>query len=106
MSKRTITGLLADGKKVYIWMADNKVAKQFLQDAEAEGFMFENGAKPTEKETSDIFRIFNKDNKAFMCYVGHVGRMAFQAAKDDTIRVDYKKFASGESDYYYSKESK
>ena len=44
--------------KVYIWMADNKVAKQFLQDAEAEGFMFENGAKPTEKETSDIFRIF------------------------------------------------
>lgn len=100
---RTIASLLAEDKKVYLWMADKKVAMQFLQDAEAEGFMFEDGVKPTARDTAAIFRIFSKEKRMLLCYVGAVGHMAFQAAKDDTVRIDYQKFASGANDYMYQK---
>lgn len=100
---RTISSLLVEDKKVYLWMADKEIAKKFLQDAEAEGFTFEDGVKPTERHTSDIFRIFSKENKPLLCYVGWAGHMAFQAQKEDLIRIDYQKFSSGESDYIYQK---
>lgn len=79
--------------KIYVYLATEDVGKQFLQDAENEGFTFTDGTKPTLKHTSNIIAV-NAD--ATINYVGFVGRMAFQAASkignQPLHKIDYRDF--------------
>ena len=63
--------------KIYVYLATEDVGKQFLQDAENEGFTFCDGIKPTARTPANIMAV-NRDNT--INYVGTVGRIAFQAA--------------------------
>lgn len=88
-----------DGR-VYVFVKDDVVTNQFLQDAEEEGFTFGDLCKPTErKEKADIYAI-NKDGT--INFVGFAGHMAFHHAdhvgKDVLIKVDYEKYISKKSD--------
>ncbi len=75
------------GRKVYMHLGDREIAAKFLQDAEAEGFHFSDGVKPTEREGDDLYALFPD---LTMCYVGFVGRLAYQAVSDPSIcRADY-----------------
>ena len=77
--------------RIYVYLADNDVAKRFLQDAENEGFLFCDGVSPTQKEVSDIFAI---NDDMTMNYVGFAGRIAYQSAtmigNQSLVKIDYR----------------
>lgn len=77
--------------RIYIYLATEEIGKQFLQDAENEGFAFCDGVKPTQREADSIFAI-NEDMT--INYVGFVGHMAYQATdrigNKPLIKIDYR----------------
>lgn len=77
--------------KIYVYLANEDVGKQFLLDAENEGFTFCDGIKPTARTPANIMAV-NRDNT--INYVGTVGRIAFQAANkignDPLVKIDYR----------------
>ena len=91
--------LSTNAGRVYVYLATDEVCKQFLKDAENEGFTFTDGTKPTQKHTSDFLAI-NPD--LTINYVGTIGRIAFQAASrignQKLIRIDYRKFLNDQSE--------
>lgn len=74
-------------KPVYIRTETAAQALQLLLQAEAEGFRFGDGKKPTEKEPDDILA-FHKDMT--VNYVGFVGRIAWQGDYDTVLRVHFQ----------------
>lgn len=98
--KRTIKELSKLKGKVYVYLKDEKTAKIFLKNAELEEFKF-NRIKPTENKRSNIIAV--KARKQ-LSYVGFVGHMAFQCpsgVEGNFYRIDYKKYISGDDEYYY-----
>lgn len=77
--------------KIYVYLANEDVGKQFLLDAENEGFTFCDGIKPTARTPANIMAV-NRDNT--INYIGTVGRIAFQAANkignDPLVKIDYR----------------
>ena len=91
--------LSTNAGKVYVYLATDEVCKQFLKDAEDEGFTFTDGMKPTQKHTSDILAV----NPDFTInYVGTIGHIAFKAARrignQKLIRIDYREFLIDQSE--------
>lgn len=91
--------LSTNAGKVYVYLATEEVCKQFLKDAEDEGFTFTDGMKPTQKHTSDILAV----NPDFTInYVGTIGHIAFQATRricnQKMIRIDYREFMIDQSE--------
>lgn len=81
--------------KIYVYLDNVDIAKQFLQDAENEGFTFCDGINPTERTPANIMAI-NRD--LTINYVGFIGRMAYQAANtigNETLtKIDYREIIS------------
>lgn len=93
MSQTAISNLLNLKGRVYVYLADEETGKQFMQQAEIEGFTFKDGVKPTQRDWEGILAL-NRD--LTLNYVGFVGHMAFGAkakkiGKEKLIRYDYKK---------------
>lgn len=97
---RTASNLLNHEGRVYVYLASQNLGNLFLKNAEAEGFTFQDGVKPTEREWDDIFAL-NPDWT--INYVGWVGHMAFKSAKSigeqPLVKVDYGKYLSGSVRY-------
>ncbi len=102
--KRKISDLILKNRTVYIYSADAQTRCAFMRDAEAEGFMFGDGVLPTERRADDIMAVGGDKT---ICYLGFVGRIAFRNADKvhgkKLIRVDYKKYSSGERKYIIKK---
>ena len=64
--------------RVYVYLATAELGARFMRQAEAEGFTFADGAKPTEREVASVMAV-NPDGT--INYVGAVGMMAFGAAE-------------------------
>ncbi|MGN0527249.1 MAG: hypothetical protein ACI4IF_07410 [Acutalibacteraceae bacterium] len=97
---RTIAELLNLDGRVYVYLSSKNVAKIFLQNAEAEGFRFGDGKKPTKRKRDDIYAL----NKNFTInYVGYIGHIAFHHPNcfesDNLIRIDYSAYLSGAEKY-------
>ena len=73
-------------KPVYVHLSDSKAAKQFLIDAENQGFVFSDGVKPTEKHISDFFSVHSDMT---INYIGAIGRIAYQCKAGNIICIDY-----------------
>lgn len=73
---KTITELSQLDGRVYVYLPTEALAAQFMQQAEAEGFSFGDGVKPTERNAAAIMAV-NADHT--INYVGTVGRIAFGA---------------------------
>lgn len=105
MTERTLTALRKNLKgKVYIIIDDSKLQKEFLIDAEAEGFRF-GKIKPTDNSTDDVIAL---ESRKQLSYVGFVGRMAIQCNGGDGSEgrfhlIDYAKFKGGDTDYSYKR---
>ena len=97
---RTVANLLSLDGRVYVYLRSRNICNLFLKNAEAEGFTFGDGVKPTERETSDIFAL---NREWTINYVGWAGHMAFRnpgaVSGEPLIRVDYGKYLSGRDDY-------
>ena len=83
--------LSAYSGRIYVYLATESVCRQFLQDAENEGFTFSDGVKPTERQISDIIAA---NDDMTINYVGAIGRIAYQAADKigdkPLVRIDYR----------------
>ena len=92
----TVAHLLRKDSKVYIYCKSENICRRFFMDAEAEGFTFGDGIKPTEKETSDIFALCDDWT---ISYTGFAAHMMFRSqdslAKKSPARIDYGKYLSG-----------
>lgn len=105
--QRTITRLLRPGFTHYIWLEDKETRMQFMEDAEKEGFRFEDDVPPTKREAGDIMRIYPDKT---LCFVGFVGHLAYHAMdgcnRQSVIRIDYKRYKAGEADFFIEREQK
>ena len=83
---KTIKELANMGERVYVHLKDEETAQRFLRDAEAEGFTFGDGVRPTERYWSDLYAIHPDGT---LNYVGTVGRIEYGSGVDSVVRIDY-----------------
>lgn len=100
---RTIKELSKLDGRVYVYLANAEIGEKFLQQAEEEGFSFQDGSKPSARCYDEIMAV-NHDRT--LNYVGANGHIAFGAGAQTVgterlIRVDYEKYQSGADDYCY-----
>ena len=98
---RTINELSKLNGRVYVYLANAEIGNRFLRQAEAEGFTYHDGVKPTERGCSTIMAI-NRDKT--INFVGINGNTAFGSGaktigSEQLIRIDGEKYLSG-ADYY------
>ena len=74
----SITELSQLPGRVYVHLTTLEMETRFLQQTEAEGFTFPDGAKPTSREPAEIMAV-NSDHT--INYVGSNGRIAFRSAR-------------------------
>ena len=77
--------------RIYLHFETSELARRFLADAEAEGFTFGDGVKPTERSADSIFAL---NDDMTINYVGFVGHMAFASGTDKVgdkklVRIEY-----------------
>ena len=80
--------------KIYIYLGNEKIGKQFMQDAENEGYRF-GKINPTENGWSNIIAL---EKRKQLSYVGFVGHMNFQCnggSDGGLTRIDYEKYVNG-----------
>lgn len=92
--------MLGHKDKIVVYLANERVGKQFLKDAEEEGFRF-GAIKPTEQTWSDIIAVHKNKGLGFMGFIGHI--QFYQSNDDRIVRVDYERCKSGERNYFYRK---
>lgn len=101
---RTIEKLLDQMGRVYVYLASQEIARQFMRDAEREGFTFGDGVKPTKRKLDSIMAL---NHNRTINFVGYIGHMAFQGAEKigdaKLIRVDYSEYIRG-SEHYLMKQ--
>lgn len=85
---KTIKELASMGKRVYVYLKDEKTAQRFLRDAEAEGFTFGDSVKPTDRHWSDLYAIHSDST---LNYVGAIGHIEYGSGEDSIVRIDYEK---------------
>ena len=98
---RTIENLrnTVDGK-LYIYCDNERTGKQFMQNAENEGYRF-GKIKPTENGWSNIVAV---EKRKQLSFVGFCGHMNFQCNGGDgggLTRIDYEKYASGDKNFIF-----
>lgn len=96
--KRTVRELSMLGEKVYVYLKDESTGETFLQAAEAEGFTFGDGAKPTQRHWSSVMAV---DSDGTIHYVCAMGMMGFGAKAKEILRVDFAAFYRGDGEYLY-----
>ncbi len=94
---RTITNLITPGKHVYVRFNTKELCRQFLQQAEWEGFTIGEDGKPTDIELTDVLAV-QPEKK--LCHLGWASHMAYHANPKNVIRIDYEKYINGEKKYF------
>ena len=99
--KRTIENLRNNLEgKVYVWFETDDVAKRFMEDADAEGYLI-GGKRPIEVKTPQDFMAIEKDKQ--ISHLSTSGHAAIGANADNVRIVDYAKYVNGEKDYFWRK---
>ena len=110
---RTVKELLNLNGDVYVYTPDKSVARLFLKNAEAEGFVFSGNRRPSKAKTSSLISL---KRNIEISYVGSFGYIAFRHPEyentvtfirdyDDgkserkLVRVDYAAYLRGADDY-------
>ena len=92
----TIRDLAMQDGRVYVRLATPELRRKFMEQADAEGFTFSDGVKPTRRD-ADVNMSVNRD--LTINYVGMFGRMAYGSGTKTTcgkllIRVEYVEIAA------------
>lgn len=94
---RIVSELLNQNGRVYVYLSSEEICNRFLHDAEKEGFIFCDGVKPIERESTDIYAL---NQNRTINYVGFIGHIAFQSAKkignQKLVKIDYEKYISAD----------
>ena len=107
---RTVGELLLNNGRIYVWFSSRDLCRQFLEQAEREGFRFGDGARPTKRDLDEFLAI---SPDWTLNYIGGMGRLAFWSSKyvgvgrdrQKIIRINYEKYIEGSDDYFISLKS-
>ena len=94
---RTLKQLVEKEATVWVYLDNKKVGKEFLRQAEEEGFRCSDGSS---LRRMSWFYVMALHRDMTVCYVS-LFNWTFSFAgnvKGTPLRVDYKKYASGEED--------
>mgnify|MGYP003298149689 CR=1 FL=1 len=92
--EKTIKALSERDGRVYVMLSTPEMGEKFLRQAEAEGFTFCDGKKPTERHYENVMAV-NPDMT--INYVGTNGRIAYGSGAKT---VDGKELIRVAYDYY------
>ena len=98
--QRTVRELSRLPGRVYVYLKDGRTGEAFLKAAEAEGFRFGDGAKPTDRHYSQVMAV---EGDGTIHYVGAMGMAAFAANADGLIRVDFDEYFKGNDGFFIKK---
>jgi|LSQX01.1.fsa_nt_gb hypothetical protein len=95
---RTINELLAHHETVWFYLANERVGKQFLEQAEVEGFSFSKDMPPTAGAWGYVIAA-HKDKR-----LGHVSITIWHMSFGEQViscppKIDYEKYIGGEENY-------
>ncbi len=93
---RTIKNLINPKKHIYVLFNNKDLCRQFLEQAEWEGFTIGENGKPTDIELTDVLAV-QPGNK--LCHLGFVSRMALRSNQKNIDRIDYEKYINGHRNY-------
>lgn len=82
-------------KHIYVLFNNQALCRQFLSQAEWEGFTIDD-KKPTEIEWTDALAV-QPDKK--LCHLGFASRMALHSSQKNIVRIDYEKYINGAKHY-------
>ena len=101
---RTIIDLSKLNGRVYVYLANAEIGNRFLQQAEAEGFTYYDGVKPTKRGCSNIMAINCDKTINFVCTNGFIafGSGVKTVGSEQLIRVDGEKYLSDADEYLYN----
>ena len=88
---KPLTALSQLDAKVYVHLPTPELGRAFMEQAEAEGFTFADGIKPTERP-DETFVCLNPDHT--LSFIGMFGRQAYGSGTNTTcgktlVRVEY-----------------
>lgn len=94
---RTLRSLIEEHDPVWLYCGTKELQEQFLQQAEAEGFLGLDGHKPSDLSLHHLYGIHND------LTIGHLSYMmwciAFCEGPDAHFKVDYGSYIAGKDDY-------
>lgn len=97
---RRLADLLKLGDRVYVYVPAENIRRLFLQNAEAEGFTFGDGVKPTKRKAyDDIYALHSDFTISFVGFVGHMWFRQPNASQSKLVRVDYAAYLAGSDDF-------
>ena len=79
--------VMKETRPVYIHTPSKALAKDFLKQAEEEGFLFGDGKRPTKKPLDDYYALHQD---LTMNYIGFVGRLKWKSGQEDILRIEYR----------------
>ncbi len=94
---RTITNLINAEKHIYVRFKTKALCRQFLQQAEWEGFTIGDNGKPTDIELTDVLAVL-PDKK--LCHLGWASHMAYHSNHKNVSRIDYEQYINGGKKFY------
>lgn len=96
---RTVTEMLKQRGKIVVFCSSEKIARLFLRNAAAEGFLI-GGEDPEGKDPSDLFTLGEDFS---ISYPGYAGHLAFRTkgwrSPVPVTYVDYGKYVAGQKRY-------
>ena len=85
---KSIKGLvMKETRPVYVHTPSKALAKDFLKQAEQEGFLFSDGKRPTKQPLDDYYALHQD---LTMNYIGYIGRLRYNSNDDGILRVEYQ----------------
>lgn len=80
----------------YVWIrcGDEKLQRQFLLQAESEGFLALNGQKPTELECHELYGISDDMTMGYLAAM--IWSLTMKNPGDDHVRIDYGRYIEGQ----------
>lgn len=79
--------VMKETRPVYIHTPSKALAKDFLKQAEKEGFLFSDGKRPTKKPLDDYYALHQD---LTMNYIGYIGRLRYNSNDNGILRVEYQ----------------
>ena len=79
--------VMKETRPVYVHTPSKAIARDFLKQAEKEGFLFGDGKRPTKKPLDDYYALHQN---LTMNYIGFAGRLCWKSGNNKIVRLEYK----------------
>ena len=94
---RTLKSLIEKNKKVWFYCGTEVLQKEFLEQAEKEGFVTIRSEKPT---SLSLQRLYGINREGTMGYISNfIWYLSFKTGSKGILKIDYDSFLSGKENF-------